>query len=99
MGCTFCGSAGSIWQERPERKDIFRLQCEKCGTVDFSSTVYTSKLGTLTADDKDLLAKYFYKNKGKVPQINYSNFDEILDEQRGKRDAERLRAELDKNKK
>jgi hypothetical protein len=77
-------------------KDVFRLQCEKCGTVDFSETAYTSKLGTLSADDKGLLAKYFHENKCKVPQINYSNCDEVLDEQRAKRDAERLRAELRK---
>jgi hypothetical protein len=43
-----------------------------------------------------LLAKYFHENKGKVPLITASNFDEILAEQRAKRDAERLRTELDK---
>jgi hypothetical protein len=67
--------------------------------VDFTETADTTKLGALTADDKGQLAKYFHDNKGKVPLITDSNFDEILEGQRAKRDAERLRAELDKKKK
>jgi len=98
MSCPFCGTAGSGWERHPQGKDVFRLQCEKCGAVDFTETAYTTKLGTITADDKGLLAKYFHDNKGRVPLITYSNFDEILDEQRAKRDAERLRTELDKEK-
>jgi hypothetical protein len=96
MNCLFCGTGGSNWQKHSQGEDVFRLQCEKCGAVGFAETAYTSKLGALTADDKVLLAKYFHENKGKVPLITASNFDEILAEQRAKRDAERLRTELDK---
>jgi hypothetical protein len=95
IGCTFCGNARSTWQLSPS---VALLQCEDCGPVCFSEVAYTTKLGTLTADDKGLWAKYFQGNKGKVHQINFGNFDQILDELRAKRDAERLGAELDRGK-
>jgi transcription elongation factor Elf1 len=98
MNCPFCGKAGSSLQKNREGKDIFRLQCEKCGTVDCTETAYTTKLGTLTADDKSLLAKYLHDNSGRVHQITDGNFYEIPDRQRAKSDGERLRAELHKKR-
>jgi hypothetical protein len=98
MGCFFCGGADSSCEKYPEGKDIFRLQCEKCGTVDFSEHVDTSKLGTLTADDRASWAEYFRENKGKVPLIDFGNFDSIQERLRDKRDAEKLRAELQKKR-
>jgi hypothetical protein len=63
-------------------KDIFHLRCENCGSIDITETADTSKVGPLSTEERRLLANYFRRYKGNVPQIEYSNFDQILDEAR-----------------
>jgi regulator of protease activity HflC (stomatin/prohibitin superfamily) len=65
--------------------------------VSFSGTAYVSKLGNLHEDDKKLLAKRFHETKTTLRSlITRLGLDELLYEVRAKRDAQNLRAELNK---
>jgi hypothetical protein len=99
MSCTFCKESSATWEEHPQGNDLWRLKCRNCGQVDFSHTAYVSRLGTLSDEDKQLLAKHFNGNKGRGEvRLTYDGVDELLEKLKQRRDAELLKAELNKNK-
>jgi hypothetical protein len=97
MTCPLCKAVGADLREDPH---VYHLHCTACGDVTFSDVAYP-ELGSLTDDDRSLLAEYCRRYSGNpgFPMITHVRLHETIEEMRATRSAELLKSELNKRHK